>query len=63
MFAHGMFTSQHDVMIICLTLSYFFAKNNHSMAQNNDLMPSAQAERTQGNPPGPRTQELMGVSF
>ena len=39
-------------MTICLTLSYFFARNNHSMAQNNDPMPSAQAERTQGNPPG-----------
>ena len=37
-------------MTICLTLSYFFARNK--MAQNNDPMPSAQAERTQGNPPG-----------
>ena len=36
-------------MTICLTLSYFFARNK--MAQNNDPMPSAQAERTQGNPP------------
>ena len=52
MFAHAMFTSRQDVMTICLTLSYFFARNNHSMAQNNDPMPSAQAERTQGNPPG-----------
>ena len=52
MFAHDMFTPRQDVMTICLTLSYFFARNNHSMAQNNDPMPSAQAERTQGNPPG-----------
>ena len=27
------------------------------MAQNNDPMPSAQAERTQGNPPGPMSIE------
>ena len=52
-----MFTSQQDVMTICLTLSYFLARNNYSMAQNNDPMPSAQAERTQGNPPGPMSIE------
>ena len=28
------------------------------MAQNNDPMPSAQAQRTQGNPPGPMSIEL-----
>ena len=38
-------------MTIRLTLSYFFARNNHSMVQNNDPMSSAQAKRTQGNPP------------
>ena len=57
MFAHDMFTSRQDVMTICLTLSYFFARNNHSMAQNNDPMPFAQVERTQGNPPGPMSIE------
>ena len=57
MFAHGMFTPQQDVMTICLTLSYFFARNNHSMAQNNDPMSSAQAESTQGNPPRPMSIE------
>ena len=45
-----MFTSWHDVMTICLTLSYFFARNNQSMAQNNNPMSSAQVEGTQGNP-------------
>ena len=47
-----MFTPRQDVMTICLTLSYFFARNNHSMAQNNEPMPSTQAERAEGNPPG-----------
>ena len=28
------------------------------MAQNNDPMPSAQAERTQGNPPGTMSIEV-----
>ena len=40
-------------MTFFLTLSYFCARNNHSMAQNNDPMPFAQVERTQGNPLGP----------
>ena len=52
-----MFTSRHDVMTISLTLSYFFARNNHSMAQNNNPMSSAQAERSQGNPHGPMSIE------
>ena len=59
MFAHDMFTSRQDVMTICLTLSYFFARNNHSMAQNNDLMSSAQPERSQGNPE--RTLGTMSI--
>ena len=58
MFAHDMFTSRYDVMTISPTLSYFFSRNNHLMAQNNDPMSSAQAEGTQGNPPGQMSIEM-----
>ena len=53
MFAHDMFTSRHDVMTICLTLPYFFSRNYHYMAHNNDPMTSTQAVGIQGNPPRP----------
>ena len=40
-------------MSICVTLSYFFAKNNHLMAQNSNPVSSTQVKGTQGNPARP----------
>ena len=39
-------------------ISYFFARNNHSMTHNNDPMSIAQAEGSEGNPPGQMSIEM-----
>ena len=49
MFVHDMFASQHYVMAICLTLSYFFTRYYILTAHNNDLMTFFQIEAIQEN--------------